>query len=216
MRSFAAAFGIGLVLALASGCGDSEGDRSERVVAGADPEARPAVAERDAWAGLRITGDEAEHYTTFEEMRDAADAVVVGVFTGFSPGRQLQGDTEEDRIWYIDGTVAVSEAIRGPWAAPTTIEVECLSGAPDEESLDADVAALESAVGTGEAVLFLREKGGDEAGLLRLVNSDGLVTATVERPVDVPLGDVVVGPTELSDPTARWPTLDDFVADLRT
>jgi len=124
-------------------------------------------------------------------------------------------------MWYINGTVEVSEVIRGSWIAPTTIEVEFVSSAPDEATLEADLAALNAGIGGGDTILFLRDKGGDEAGLLRLVNSYGLVTTTSEMPVDVPLGEVPVaeeanGLTEVQDPRSQWATLDEFITDMRS
>jgi hypothetical protein len=167
-----------------------------------------------------------EVHATFEEMRGAADNVVVGAFQQFSPGRYFQRDAEEDHFWYIDATFDVSEVIHGDWTAPRTNDIEFLSTATATTTgaLAADIGALNDAVNGAEAVLFLREKDGDEAGLLRLVNSFGLVTTTTASQVDVPLADVppheespeaADSLRDVENPRSHWSTLDEFIEDMR-
>lgn len=188
---------------------------------------------RDAWEPLRLTGNEMEWYDSAEAMADAADLVVVGRITGFRPGRQAGAeDPVAGPVQFVDAVVAVDEVLggsapRGP-APAGALAVEFLApvGAPDQ--LRGYLADLRPLVDRGTVVLFLRDKGTavagvppfpQEAGLLRVINSYGLVTATREDPVDAPLGEVPDGePGQAAglDYGSRWTNLDRFIGDVRS
>lgn len=67
-----------------------------------------------------------------------------------------------------------------------------------------------------ESIAFLLDKGGEEAGAFRTVNSHGLFTSTAHAAVDQPLRPDGVDPAQLAtdgyDADGDWPS---FVADLR-
>ncbi|MGH2456307.1 MAG: hypothetical protein ACRDHD_08635 [Candidatus Limnocylindria bacterium] len=117
-------------------------------------------------------------------MARGADAVVVGHFTGIRDSRVIQGDAPQDRVGYAAADVLVSELLLGQ--LPTdNVPLEFLLTAPGDP-VD-QVSELGRSLPTGESVLFLREKGGAEASLFRVVNSNGLWTATTRAPLDTPL-----------------------------
>lgn len=168
------------------------------------------------WAALRIDADEAEGFTSLEEMHARSDAVIVGRLTSFEVSRVLQGDAAEDRVGYAVSNVEILEQIRGgSLVEPVRLEFLLTSGSPDFE---AQVKAAAADVPTERVVLFLRAKRGSaEAGLFRVVNSKGLWAETMRAPIDAPLS--VEAPfatglygTELRDVR----TIDDFVALLRS
>jgi hypothetical protein len=187
----------------------------------ARPTTVPAAGTGDVagWSALKISGDEVEGYKSFDEMFASADRVVVGRFTSFAPGRTIQGDATDDVVRMIDGEFRIEEPLKGEGS---TLTVEFLGGSADEDEAKEDAARIQSAAGSNTTVLFLRNKAGKgEEGLIRLVNSYGLVTSTDRAPVDVPLGEVPEGPAEsaqageVAGVQNHWKTIEEFIDDLR-
>lgn len=208
---------IGCLLLTFVGC--SNGSSTEERVSAMKERADAAIAQStvptvDPWDGLRIYGDEVEGYPDFTSMREAADATLVVRFTDFRVGRTMQGDAEENPVRHIDAHAEVVQVVTGP--AASSVVIEFLSGAVDEEAYQQDVAALQSVVNGSEAVVFLRNKtGSGEEKRLRLVNSYGLVSTDERSLVVTPLGEKREGLNgEIHNPSDRWPTLDAFIADL--
>lgn len=151
--------------------------------------------------GLRIGGDEAEGWATIGEMKSESDIVGTGTFTSFSLGRTIQGDAPEDVVAYGQARLQLDDTISGK-APDGQIVVEfVLPG--DSADYAAIAKGLENNLPQGEVLVFLREKrGSNEAGLYRLVNSNGLWASTTRAPVDAPLADARVGdvyPEETGD-----------------
>lgn len=195
---------------------------------------------RDAWEPLRLQGSEVEWYDSVEEMADAADLVVVGSLAGFEPGRELTlADPAAGSVIFVNAVFDVAETLSGDASADEELVVEFVTPIASTAEVPAYIDELTTLVGTRDVVLFLRDKatsvGGleplpEEEGLLRIVNSYGLVTETAEMPVDVPLGEVpdasepdgadppAFGPESdeaTQDPRTRWESMDELIAYLR-
>ena len=134
-------------------------------------------------------------------MTRAADIVGVGRIISFDMSRIIQGDSPDDRAGYGAARIELDEAISGrAQDEPFTVEF-VLGGHPDKyESL---IKELQESLPDGPVLVFLRHKGGNEAGLFRLVNSRGLWTSTARSEVDAPL-------TEADE----WDFYQDEIGDL--
>ena len=72
---------------------------------------------------------------------------------------------------------------------------------------------MNARIPTGKVVVFLREKKGPgEAGLVRLVSSQGLWAASSRSAFDTPLTPQAFGDGELSSELTGVGSLDDFIA----
>jgi hypothetical protein len=127
------------------------------------------------WSGLHVGGDEVEGYGTLEEMASAADLIVVGTFSDFKLNRIIQGDAPQDQVGMAAAIVSVDRIVKG--AVPAALIVEfVLPIVGSAQEIASYAAELKAVMPQGEVVLLLRDKGGSEAGLYRLVNSLGLWT----------------------------------------
>lgn len=140
---------------------------------------------------LRTGGDEVEGWTTIGGMKAESDIVGLGRFVSFGLSRTIQGDAPEDVVAYGKALLQLNETISGK-APDGLITVEfILPGNPAK--YEATVEELERSLPTGDLLVFLRHKGGREAGLYRLVNSNGLWTSTTRAAVDAPFADSELG-----------------------
>lgn len=142
------------------------------------------------WGGLRNAGSEAEHFDTLRDMRSQADVVVRGSFSSVAMGRTIVGDATTPQAAYelLTAQLAVTEVLAG--SAPTaSLPVEFVLFEQGEPIADTAARLIES-YPQGELVIFLRDKGGIEAGRYRMVNSLGLWTETSRAELDTPLADL--------------------------
>lgn len=155
--------------------------------ADAQPAGQTGSQTTDVWEPLRVIGAlEAERYPSIAAMRDSADAVVAGSFVSFDT-RTFHGDAAEDVIVYLVATLRVDEVLAGSLAQPT-VPLEFL--VPSVVADDAPVLeTLAATLPRSQMVLFLRHKGGAEAGLYRVVNSTGLWAPTKRSGLDTPLAE---------------------------
>jgi hypothetical protein len=141
----------------------------------------------DSWAPVRLTGmQEVESYSDVLSMRDAADLVVAGTFTGFERGREVVipdglGEGTDDVLIWVDGHLAIDEVLHtADYMEPledvladgvlsedgTTLTVEFFAGGAEAEGqIDAGIEQMNAELtGTGSpdgrSVLFLRMNGG--------------------------------------------------------
>lgn len=177
--------------------------------AGCSAPSGPTRASMEFWDVLRIGGDEVEGWPTIGEMKASADAVVLGRFVSFALNRVVAGDAAESSVGYGAAEVQVAETISGITdGEPITLEFVLPGTAGDFEAVVKD---LETSLPEGEILLFLREKRGTgEAGLFRLVNSNGLWATTARSDVDAPLADALVGETYESE-VGEFSSLDQLV-----
>jgi hypothetical protein len=125
------------------------------------------------WVALQINADEVEGYASLDEMAAAADLVVVGSFSDFGLTRVIQGDAPQDQVGMGGAIVSVDRAYKG--SVPRTLIVEfVLPVVGTTEDFVAYTEGLKETLPSGPMLLLLRDKGGSEAGLYRLVNSLGL------------------------------------------
>ena len=164
-------------------------------------------------------GEEVESYDTAAEMALASDIVAVGSFQDFRVSRTIQGDAAEDVLIYIGATFVPSNVIAGE-PGHDVIVVEFISPSPNT---DATLSEVNDAADK-EVLVFLRNKGGAEDGLYRLVNSAGLWEESNDQLV-APLheafgpsdadGQKPFRPSIVSDFTTRS-TIDEIVAHLES
>jgi hypothetical protein len=64
------------------------------------------------WASVYLEATEAEHYDSLPEMRDAADAVVLGSITAVTPGRTF-AFPPDDVVQYVTALVQVDRVLSG-------------------------------------------------------------------------------------------------------
>jgi hypothetical protein len=143
----------------------------------------------DAWGTIRLSGlDEVEGYTDVLAMRDAADLVVVGSFTGFARGREVTipdglGTGVDDVLIWVEGRLRIQEILHSAeYLQPldevlaegvlteggTVLTVEFFAGGAEAQAqITEGIARMNADLvdrGTGEvdkrAVLFLRMNGG--------------------------------------------------------
>ena len=140
-----------------------------------------------AYAALRVDGLEVESYGSLRQMAGGADLVVIGKFTSFGISRTIQGDVAQDVVVYGKATLTVTrKVVEEPVATELPVEF-LLPYGPEEAELKAAEFAAE--LPQEEVLVFLRHKGGAEAGLYRLVNSQGLWTSTERAALDTPLAE---------------------------
>lgn len=206
------AVGLASIALLFSGCGDSGRSSSGPASSSSTVAPSPSKGNYDA---LRLSGAlEAERFSTFREMAGSADRVALGQFVEFRDGRTIQGDAAEDVVRMIEGVFAVESNVSGSGAEE--VVVQFVSAGGTDEAHRQGLSDLQAAVRAGPAVAFLREKQ-DDSGGWRLVNSYGLVTASEEYPVDVPLGEVDArpDPEDGMDPRGKFRDLSEFVSSLK-
>lgn len=170
---------------------------------GTTEDAAPVTsASVDAWEAFRITGDEAEFFPSLVAMKREADLVIAGTLVPSGATRTVQGDAPEDVVEYTVGSLQVDDVLAGS-TGKQTLTVEFLG---------------DEVLPTARTLIFLRHKGGDEAGKYRAVNSNGLWTATPRSEVDAPLAEA---PPETGGPlsddlrTAGIESLDELIAHVR-
>ena len=152
-----------LVIVLLGGCGES-----------AAPESTSGDADvRDFWSTLIVEADEVESFNSLTELKSSSDLVVIGELDGLTLGRTIQGDAPEDVVLYADARFSVDETIKGSSTKEVNVEflVPAASAAQARELLK---TTADSGLPSSPSLLFLRDKGGAEAGFLRIVNSEGL------------------------------------------
>lgn len=137
------------------------------------------------WGPLRIDAREAEVYSTLKDLKTAADSVVVGTLGEFSVGRRIQGDAAEDVVTFVTSEVAIERTLAGRDLG-SSVPLEFLGPAQPTDA-EAMVSQLNAALPSGEVLMFLRDKGGEEAGLFRVVNWSGLWAETERASVDTPM-----------------------------
>ena len=143
----------------------------------------------DFWRTLQVSGAaEVEHYATLGEMASQADAVVLGTFRGFGETREVQGDAQEDVVFYASASLAVSKLLDGKDFG-SILPLEFMVPASTADEASRVISDLESDLPTGEVVVFVREKDGAESGHFRAVNSLGLWAETERAELDTPLAE---------------------------
>lgn len=157
--------GVAALIPLAAGlagCGQGEGSRAGQ------------SEDEFSWQPARLEAA-TEVFTdgSVRGMAVEADFVAVGRFTGACPDRTMGNGPLGDSVTYSCLTFESSEFLVGQ--GPQRVAVEFLAEFP------------EGAHPRNEAVVFLVDKGGAEAGRYRAVNSSGIFTETSEAPVDQPL-----------------------------
>lgn len=124
------------------------------------------------WKALRVPGaNEFESYRTFDEMTVAADVVVRGQIGSLEISRTIQGDAEEDVVVMASAKVRDVEILAGE-VPDNDLAVEFLI--PFAPQVAQEVVSAASSAPSYDAVLFLRDKGGRESGIYRIVSSTGL------------------------------------------
>lgn len=212
IHRFAAIAAVSLLMA---GCavGSSVPDDTEP----SNQPSAPADAVVDPWESLRVTGDEVEGYPSLSDMAGAADAVVLATVDGVSLGRTLQGDAPEDQVFYAQLDLRVDETLTGTSAEGGTVAMELLVPAATSEAALNVIADLSAGTVGREVLVFLRHKGGNEAGLYRPVNSNGLWTETLRSVLDTPLAESPPGSRSLYQvELERVSDLEDLAAALRS
>lgn len=185
-----AALGLATCILLA-GCVSSE----EESVAGSYP-----------WDWALLAGA-TEVFTddTVDGMAAHSDLVAVGSFTKDCEPRTMGEGPGGDNYTYGCLSFEPTRVLQGADSAiGESFPVEFL-GTPDSESLP-----------TGEVLVFLLDKDGDEAGRYRPVNSFGLWTSTTRAAVDQPMQESVPDSSALSDQNISSETWDSFVESIAT
>lgn len=167
-----------------------------------------------AYAALRVQGLEVESYGSLREMARGADFVVIGKFTSFDISRTIQGDVAQDVVVYGKATLVVTrKVVNEPVATELPVEF-LLPYGPEEAELKA--AEFAADLPKEDVLVFLRDKGGAEAGLYRLVNSQGLWTSTARATVDAPLAEDAPGSGPYKSELAGIDTIDELADQLST
>lgn len=166
---------------------------------GSESEPEPATGTGGgafSWDGLVIGGAEVSGASSVAELAHESDFVALGRFVGECDGSAVGSTSEGDAFTYECLLFEPSEVLEGQDPGLVSVPVEFL-GEADGSSLPSE-----------EVVAFLLDKGGDEAGTYRTVNSAGLITSTSRHEIDQPLR--LDGPaiSELAladhDPEAGW------------
>lgn len=114
----------------------------------------------------------------------------IGEYIDFAESRKITTDTPEDVVTYAAATLAIKEVIRGDIAdAQLPIEFPLTQPANQVEET---IANLATQLPSGDMLLFLRHKGGEESGLYRLVNSTGLWFETEANGITAPLAEEIL------------------------
>jgi hypothetical protein len=165
------------------------------------------------WDALRLNGaDEAEGWATFREMEAAADIVMVAEVVSFGLSRTIQGDAQEDLVGYGKAEFKVIETLRGkPPEGLVPVEF-LLGGNPRDYAARAE--QIGRAVPKGRFLVFLRHKGGSEAGLYRLVNSNGVWGEGQGSTIEAPVSDSEHG-TPYQAELAHLASFDELIAYAR-
>lgn len=169
-------------------------------VAENSPETEPAGG--SIWEGATVEGAEVFTEHSPKEMAAEADFVARGHFTGACNSRTVGKGDLGDSVTYSCLTFTVEEFLAGE--GPKSVPVEFLA------------ELSEGSVPEPEAVVFLLDKGGAEAGRYRTVNSYGLFTRTTRADVDQPLRAEVADRPQLAADGLETDSWADFVASLRS
>lgn len=155
------------------------------------------------WSGLHIHGAEVEDYRSLKEMAEASNIVVLGQLTNFRLSRILETDAPENIVSYAAADVAVSSLVRGKPSGVLTVEFLLTASEPESAVKD-----LANSLPQTPALMFLRDKGGEESGLYRLVNSSGLWVEEAGRLL-APLAEDYGVPPQSTDPLVNAEPVDD-------
>jgi hypothetical protein len=167
-----------------------------------------------AYAALRVQGLEVESYGSLREMAGGADMVVIGKFTSFDISRTVRGDAAQDVVVYGKATLVVTrKVVEEPVATELPVEF-LLPYGPDEAATKA--AEFAADLPKEEVLVFLRHKGGAEAGLYRLVNSLGLWTSTARAALDTPLAEEAPASGPYKGELAGIGSIDELADQLST
>lgn len=162
-------------------------------------------------SALAVAGDEAEHFDSLEAMAASSDAVIVGTASPLTVHRTLQGDAEEDVVVYLATTVSIEESVSGAFEPGDAVTVEFLS--PATTLGGAESLAREVTMGDRPNLMMLRDKGGDEAGIYRIVNSLGLWVDGEDGPI-APLSEHFLRGDGPMPPLAREVTSHSSIEDV--
>jgi len=145
---------------------------------GSGPRAQP---DEDYWNALRVPGaNEVEDYGSFGDMAASADLIVRGRLGTLEVGRIIRGDAEEDVVAMTSAGVFDAQILAG--TGPTDgLAVEFLAPFP-ATSVQGILDRANAASPSGDVLLFLRDKGGAESGIFRLVSATGLWEINEGRP----------------------------------
>jgi hypothetical protein len=162
-----------LVALLVAACSDGTGERESVAVA------NEAQADGGGWDVLAAYGNEVEGFDTLAQMGKIADVVVIAQATGVEGVRRVGPEGEEG----IDLVQVRFEVIRAisDWDEDSIL-LELDAPAPDVlEALEEQIS------GFPPALLAVREKGREEAGFYRVVNSRSLWTEQPDGGLVAPL-----------------------------
>lgn len=165
---------------------------------------------RGFWPTLQTVADEAEGYATLTEMAAAADHVVVGRMSNFRLNRVIQTESAENVAHMAAVDIEVEQLVRGVNPGARVVLEFLLPGRPHEiaAKLQQQMASLPQ----GQMLFFLRQKGGSEAGLYRIVNSMGVWLAeagSVRAPLSLAL-------FERDDSATRAELKEPYASELAT
>lgn len=199
-RQAAAALAVTISLVLTA-CGDSG-------------TSAPADAD-SAYAALRFQAVEVESYGSLREMAHGADLVVIGKFTSFDISRTIQGAVPQDVVVYGKATLVVKrKVVEEPVATELPVEF-LLPYGPDEAATKA--AEFAANLPEEDVLVFLHHKrGAAEAGLYRLVNSQGLWTSTARAALDTPLAEEAPASGPYKGELAGIGSIDELADQLST
>lgn len=181
---------------LAAGCsGDSvAADTPDGSISGVKPSTTATSPQHDAsadeifWAALRINGDEVEGFSSLEELGSSADIVVTARIRSYGQSLEIQGDAEEDVVVYASAQLDVETVWKGE--IPADLAVEFLV-VPNSQSVRETIETQSENLPTSDALWFLREKAGSEAGHYRLVNSTGIWVTHDDQGLRAPLAELI-------------------------
>ena len=192
-----AAAGVVLAALLVAACADGSGQRETMAAVAADE----AQADGGAWRTFATMAEEVEGFDTLAEMGKIADAVLIAQATGVDGVRRV-GPGGDGGIDLVQIRFAVIRAI-GDWHEDSVV-LEL------DRPAAAMIAALEEQVpGLPPTLVAVRDKGGEEAGSHRLVNSLSLWTEQPDGGLVAPLAEDPSG-RELASELADLESLEDL------
>lgn len=166
------------------------------------------------WQTLTVKADEVEGFESLQSMAAESDCVLRAHIVGSGISRQIQGDAEEDVVTFFGAKLDVSDVIRGENCSDVGF-VEFLLPVSAERA-EETAQTLSQQLPQEELILALRNKGGDESGLYRLVNSRGLWIQSGEG-VHTPLAtdEHESGPARFAGEVSWIRSLDDLAELLK-
>jgi hypothetical protein len=174
---FRAAAGVVLAGLLVAACSDGSGE-SENAAAAANE----AQADGGGWSMFATQANEVEGFPSLAEMGRIADEVVIAQATGIDGVRTVGPEGQGESIDLAQVRFEVIRSI-SDWDAESVV-VEFYVGSPE-----AARAFEQRVAGLPPTLLALRDKGLEEAGFYRLVNSKSLWTEQPGGGLVAPLAD---------------------------